>query len=227
MDCNEIAKAEALANPRMSFIWNAVVDSFEGTDRLETVILRNLKTEERIPVPVDSCFLFIGYLPNTELFQGVLQMNKGGYLQTNERMETNLPGVWAVGDVREKFLKQVATAVGDGAVAGYGVEKYLAESEVFHNQILNGGKPSLVYLYNGSSASDREMLPVLEGLENQHPNLPTIHRVDIYKSDGLARRLGVSQIPSVVYVKEEKVQKVLPAPVDGASILALSETEGA
>lgn len=226
MDCNEIAKAEALANPRMSFIWNTVVDSFEGTDRLETVILRNLKTEERIPVSVDSCFLFIGYLPNTELFQGVLQMNKGGYLQTNERMETNLPGVWAVGDVREKFLKQVATAVGDGAVAGYGVEKYLAESEVFHNQILNGGKPSLVYLYNGSSASDREMLPVLEGLENQHPELPAIHRVDVYKSDGLARRLGVSQLPSVVYVKEEQVQKVLPAPVDGASILALPETKG-
>jgi len=83
MDCNEIAKAQALANPKMEFMWNTVVDSFEGEERLGTVVLKNVKTEETIPVTVDSCFLFIGYLPNTEIFKGMLDMNRGCYLISN------------------------------------------------------------------------------------------------------------------------------------------------
>lgn len=223
MDCNEIAKAEALANPKMEYVWNTVVESFEGENHLERVILKNLKTGELIPIEVDTCFLFIGYLPNTELFQGVLNMNRGGYLQTNERMETNIPGVWAAGDVREKFLKQVSTAVGDGAVAGYGVEKYLAESEIFHNQILNGGKPSLVYVFNASRAEDREILPILESMEKNDKQLPNIQKVDIYKSDGLARRLGVQQVPAVVYINENVVQKVLVDDINENNIMDLIE----
>ncbi|MGE5677880.1 MAG: NAD(P)/FAD-dependent oxidoreductase, partial [Pseudomonadota bacterium] len=124
MDCNEIAKAQAMSNPKMEFIWNTVAEEFVGEERLSTVILKNVKTNELIPVKVDSCFLFIGYLPNTDIFKGMLDMNRGGYLITNEKMETNIEGVFAVGDVRDKFLKQVATAVGDGAIAGYSVEKY-------------------------------------------------------------------------------------------------------
>ena len=111
MDCNEIAKGQAMDNPKMEFLWNTVPDSFEGEDHLETVVLKNLKTGQLEPITADTCFLFIGYLPNTELFQGILDMSPANYLKTNERMETNIPGVWAVGDVRDKFLKQVATAV--------------------------------------------------------------------------------------------------------------------
>ena len=130
MDCNEIAKNEALQNSKMDFKWNTVVDSFEGDERLTRVNLRNVKTNEIIPIDVDSCFLFIGYIPNTEIFKGILDMNKNGYMLTNEKMETNIEGVFAAGDVRDKFLKQVATAVGDGAIAGYAAEKYLAGSKI-------------------------------------------------------------------------------------------------
>ncbi len=103
MDCNEIAKAQALANPKMEFVWNTVVDSFEGEKQLDTVVLKNLKTNEKIPVSVDSCFLFIGYIPNTEIFKDVLNMDRSGQLITNEKMETNVPGVFAAGDVRANF----------------------------------------------------------------------------------------------------------------------------
>jgi thioredoxin reductase (NADPH) len=209
MDCNEIAKAQAMSNPKMEFIWNSVVDEFAGEERLNTVILKNVKTNELIPVKVDSCFLFIGYLPNTDIFKGILDMNRGGYLITNEKMETNVEGVFAVGDVRDKFLKQVATAVGDGAVAGYSVEKYLAESETFHNQIMKADMPGLVYIWNAIDPKCRELLPLIEKYEAKAQGKVRVTKIDIYKSAGIANRLGVDQAPCVVSIKDGKVSKII------------------
>ncbi|MPN00698.1 Ferredoxin--NADP reductase [bioreactor metagenome] len=222
MDCNEIAKAQALENPKMEFIWNTVVDSFEGDERLDTVVLKQLKSGERIPVRVDSCFLFIGYLPNTELFRGLLDMNRAGYLLTNEKMETNLQGVFAAGDVRDKFLKQVATAVGDGAIAGYGAEKYLAESELFEHQILNHGKPSLVYLYSATDSCCRELLPIMDAFEQTHGENIRVTRVDIYKSDGIARRLGLSTVPCAAYIKAGRVAASIDCGITPEALAALT-----
>ncbi len=205
MDCNESAKAQALSNPKMEFVWNTVVESFEGEIHLEKVVLKNVKTNELIQVKVDSCFLFIGYTPNTEIFKGILNMNYGGYLLTNEKMETNIQGVFAAGDVRDKFLKQVSTAVGDGAIAGYCVEKYIAESEIYEQQILNNGKPLLVYFFNAVEQQSRELLSVVEQFENAHKDVVGVTRVDVYKSDWIARRLGISSVPCAVYINENKL----------------------
>lgn len=205
MDCNEIAKQQALDNPKMEFIWNTVTEEFVGNERLEQVILKNLKTNELIPVKVDSCFLFIGYLPNTEIFKDILDMNRNGYLITNEKMETNIPGVYAVGDVRDKFLKQVATAVGDGAVAGYATEKYIAESETFHNQIMKDDMPGLVYIWNAVDTKCRELMPIIEKYEATYDGRIRVTKVDVYKSSGIAQRLGVSEVPCVVAIKDGKI----------------------
>ncbi|MDX9872924.1 MAG: FAD-dependent oxidoreductase [Clostridia bacterium] len=221
MDCNEIAKGEALANPKMEFIWNTVVEEFTGADHLETVILKNLKTNELIPVNVDSCFLFIGYLPNTELFKGLLDMNRAGYLLTNEKMETNIDGVFAAGDVRDKFLKQVSTAVGDGAIAGYAVEKYLAESETFHNQIMKSDLPGLVYVWNAVDPKCREYLPVIEKIEADFKGKLRVTKVDIYKSAGIANRLGVKEAPSIVTIFEGKIDRILTEGISEADIAEL------
>ena len=209
MDCNEIAKAQAMSNPKMEFIWNTVTEEFVGEERLQTVVLKNLKTNELISINVDSCFLFIGYLPNTEIFKGVLDMTRGGYLTTNEKMETNVEGVFAVGDVRDKFLKQVATAVGDGAIAGYAVERYLAESEIFQHQIMQSEMPGIVYLWNAVDPKCRELLPLIEKYENEYQGKIKVTKVDIYKSAGLANRLGINQVPCVVTIKDGKVNKII------------------
>lgn len=209
MDCNEIAKQQALNNPKMEFLWNTCVDEFEGEGRLSHVILKNLKTNELTHVKVDTCFLFIGYLPNTEIFNGILNMKRNGYLITNENMETNIEGVFAVGDVRDKLLRQVATAVGDGAIAGYGAEKYIAESDIFHNQIMNGSEPSIVYIMNAADAKCRSSLPILEKVEETYKGKVRIVKVDIYKSTGIAKRLGVNSFPCYVTIKDGHVSETI------------------
>jgi thioredoxin reductase (NADPH) len=206
MDCNEIAKAAALANPKMEFYWNTVVDSYEGGERLERVNLKNLKTGEIIPIDCYTCFLFIGFIPNTDIYKGIINMTSKGYILTNENMETNVHGVYAAGDVRERFLRQVATCVGDAATAGVMAEKYIAESEIFENQIMSGD--GVAYVYNAVEKEQRDMLPMIEEIEETYKNY-CCHRIDTYKSDGLAKRLGVTCCPAVVIIKDGKVEKVL------------------
>lgn len=218
MDCNEIARNQALDNPKMEFMWNTTVDSFEGEEHLETVVLKNSKTGELQPVKVDTCFLFIGYIPNTEILSDVLELNRNGYVLVNEKMETNLPGVFAAGDVCDKFLKQVATAVGDGAIAGYGVEKYISECEVYENQILNHGKPSVVYLWNAIEPACRELLPLIEKFEQAHAEELRVTKVDVYKSPGLAARLGVDSVPAIAYFNEGKMKKVINGSISEAQL---------
>ena len=206
MDCNEIAKAAALANPKMEFIWNTVVERYEGGEKLERVILKNLKTGELIPVECFTCFLFIGFIPNTDIYKGIIDMTVKGYVLTNDNMETNVHGVYAAGDVRERFLRQVATCVGDAATAGVMAEKYIAESEIFENQIMKGD--GIAYVYNAVEEDQREMLPLIEQLEKTYGDY-CCHRIDTYKSEGLAKRLGVKCCPSVVVIKDGKVVKII------------------
>lgn len=210
MDCNEIAREEAMDNPKMEFIWNTLPAEFRGDEEhLRSVALKNLKTNEILDIPVDTCFLFIGYVPNTEIFKGIINMTRAGYVLTNEKMETNIPGVFAAGDVRDKFLKQVATAVGDGAIAGYAAEKYLAESEVFENQIMDASVPGVVYIWNAVDTASRDLLPVIEDFEKEHGSNIKVTKVDIYKSTGIASRLGISAVPSVAFIQNGKLAGVL------------------
>ncbi len=202
MDCNEIAKEEEIGRASCKFIWNTTVAEFRGDDEhLRSVALKDTRTGEIMDVPADTCFLFIGYVPNTEIFKGILDMTRPGYVITNEKMETNIPGVFAAGDVRDKFLKQVATAVGDGAIAGYAAEKYIAESEVFENQIMDKSMPGLVYIWNAVVPESRELLKEVEAFEEKYKGQVKVNKVDIYKSNGIAVRLGVDAVPAAVAIK--------------------------
>ena len=217
MDCNEIAKAAALANPKMEFYWNTTVDSYEGGEKLDRVVLKNVKTGEKLPIPCATCFLFIGFIPNTDIYKGVIDMTEKGYILTDENMQTNVPGVFAAGDVRERFLRQVATCVGDAATAGVMAEKYIAESEVFEQQIMKDN--GVAFVYNAVEADQREMLTMIKELENANKEY-SFHLIDTYKSDGLAKRLGANCCPSIVVIRDGSVCKILSSDICHKSIEA-------
>ncbi|RRD39644.1 FAD-binding protein [Leptotrichia sp. OH3620_COT-345] len=129
LKCHHAAKEEAFKNKKMEFIWNTRVHSFESKGEfLEKVILKNTKNDKLLSFKVDTCFLFIGYNPDTEIFKNIVNMTSDGYIPTNEKMETNIKGVYCVGDARNKSLRQISTAVNDGAIAGYYAEKYISEN---------------------------------------------------------------------------------------------------
>lgn len=131
MACHSYAKLLALNNPKIQFKWNTTVASFEGDKKLEKVILKNNKTQKIETEPCHSCFEFIGYVPNTDLFKEILDLDEEGYIVTNQVMETNIEGVLAIGDVRKGVVKQVASCVNDGAIAGSRAQKYIKDKSVF------------------------------------------------------------------------------------------------
>lgn len=109
----------------VQFVWNSVVTELLAEDRLTGVRVRNLQTGEESVLDCDGIFVSIGRKPATDLLQGQIDLDQNGYILADETMKTNIPGVYAVGDVRQKELRQVVTAVSDGAVAIHQIEEYL------------------------------------------------------------------------------------------------------
>ena len=122
---------KAFANPKISFMWDTVVDEVGGDEILSTMVVKNTKTGELTTIEADEddgmfgLFGFIGLLPNSKLFEGVIDM-ENGYIKTDDNMHTNIPGVFAAGDIRVKSLRQVVTAAADGAIAAMQAEHYIA-----------------------------------------------------------------------------------------------------
>lgn len=111
----------------IEFRWDSAVKELIYEDKLNAVELENLKTGEREQISCDGIFISIGRSPSTELVQGILELDRSGYIVADESTETNVPGVFAAGDIRTKKVRQVVTAVADGAAAVHAAEEYLAE----------------------------------------------------------------------------------------------------
>lgn len=114
----------------VEFIWNSTVSDYVVDNRISAVKLRNLQSGAESELALDGLFVSIGRKPATELFRHQLSLDDSGYIIADETTQTNLPGVFAVGDVRTKALRQVVTAVGDGAVAVHFAEEYLANKDL-------------------------------------------------------------------------------------------------
>ncbi len=122
---SKTAQEEARANDQISVIWDSEPRAAVGETHLTGLEIENVKTKQRRVVNGQGVFVYIGMQPRTEVFQDQIKLNDWGYIQTDDEMRTNIPGVFAAGDVRGKTVRQVATAVGDGAVAAVNAERYL------------------------------------------------------------------------------------------------------
>jgi thioredoxin reductase (NADPH) len=124
-----ILQKRAFQNPKIDFIYDSVVTEIKGEDKVEGVRLKNLKTGEETDFATDGVFIFIGHTPNTWLFKGQIDMDDNGYIITDNTMLTNVPGVFAAGEVNDPHFRQVVTSAGMGAAAAIQATRFLEESE--------------------------------------------------------------------------------------------------
>jgi thioredoxin reductase (NADPH) len=120
-----ILQERAKINPKISFIWDAVVDKIEGEKKVEAVLLRNVKTREMQKFPADGVFVFIGHDPNSGLAKGFVPLDEKGYIVTDSSLATPVPGVFAAGEVRKGAVRQLVAACGEGCAAALAAQAFL------------------------------------------------------------------------------------------------------
>jgi thioredoxin reductase (NADPH) len=124
-----VLKHRAEANPQIDFLWNSVVTRIDGDTKVQSVTLKNVVTGEVKELPTDGVFVYVGHLPNNQLFAGKLAMDEQGYVITDKLMRTSVPGVFAAGEIQDPRYRQVATSAGQGVQAALEAQKYLDELE--------------------------------------------------------------------------------------------------
>jgi thioredoxin reductase (NADPH) len=123
----KILQERAFKNKKIKILWDSVVEEFIGREKLEGVLVKNKKENKTYELSVEGVFEYVGWKPNSELVRDMVKIDDKGFIITDSKMETSLPGIFAVGDVRNTPLRQVVTAVADGAVAAMYVDKYLED----------------------------------------------------------------------------------------------------
>ena len=129
----KIIQQRAFDNPKVEFFWDTVVKEIHGNDKQVTHLsLENVKTREKSTLEVGAIFPFLGFRPNTHMVSEEMKRDEAGYIVTDFRMETSIPGIFACGDVRSQLVRQITNAVGDGTTAAVAAEKYIEELEDRH-----------------------------------------------------------------------------------------------
>jgi thioredoxin reductase (NADPH) len=122
-----VLKKEAFEDPKIKFSWNSVVTDIIGNGKVEGIVVKDLNTGEERRLDVDGVFVAIGYEPSTKIFKGQLDLEPNGYLRVKNETETNVPGVFAAGDVRDHKYRQAVTAAADGCKAVLDADRFIRE----------------------------------------------------------------------------------------------------
>jgi thioredoxin reductase (NADPH) len=125
MNAEKILRERLLANEKTDFLLNNMLTSINGENAVSSVMVKDRETGEEKEIKVSGVFIYAGFLPNTAFLEGIVELDDAGYVIANESMETSMPGIYAVGDVRSKKVRQVSTANADGTIAAVSVREYL------------------------------------------------------------------------------------------------------
>lgn len=193
LDCNKQAAEKAFQHPKMNFIWNSVLDEIYGEDSVQGVKVKNLKTGDISDLPCEGVFFFVGLVPQTEFVKDTgLALNSRGYVPTTPLMETNLDGVFAIGDVRDKYLRQVATAVSDGAIAATAAERYIEELHDFNTNVVQSKVPVILSFWTPEYGDSLSMVNVVEKTNAEQGNKYKVIEIDFTRKRNLAARYDIA-----------------------------------
>ncbi|MBL5981850.1 thioredoxin reductase [Petrotoga sp. 9T1HF07.CasAA.8.2] len=136
---DKLYQDRAFSRNNIKFKWNSVIEEIKGKDKVESLVIKNLKNDEVYEEPFDGVFVFVGLVPETSfLNKDLFDFDEYGFLITDENMETKVKGIYAVGDVRKKELRQIVTAVSDGAIAAsHAIREYVNEDQISSTQSIN------------------------------------------------------------------------------------------
>jgi thioredoxin reductase (NADPH) len=205
LDCNKASAEKAFKNKKIKWIWSSVLDEIIGEELVESVMVKNIKTNEMTELEVNGVFFFIGTVPKTAFLEGKVELNQQGYIVTNELMETNIPGVYGVGDATAKYLRQVVTAAADGAIAAVAAEKYLAELESFRENVLESPVPVLLAFWASQVEASIAAIAKLEAAVEKYNGKIAIAKLDTYRNQKTSANYKVKDIPTVILFNNGEV----------------------
>ena len=214
LDCNKQSAEKAFQHPKFNFVWNSVVDEIYGDETVEGVKIKNLKTGEISDMPTNGVFFFVGLVPQTEFLKETgLEMNSRGYIPPTDIMEPTLPGVYAVGDVRDKYLRQVATAVADGAIAATAAERYIEEQHDFQVNVVESDKPVLLAFWTQYYNDSLEKITAVDEANTALGGKYKYMEIDFARKKNLAKRYGIEinddKHAAVIVVEKGELKKEL------------------
>jgi len=211
MDAEKILQEKAMENDTIDFVWNSVVEEIKGEGMVEKAVVKNIKTGETQDLDCHGVFFFVGRVPNTDFLKGTVELTENGYIKTNGEMETNQPGVYAVGDVRNKVVRQVITAAGDGATAAVMAQGYIEEEDYWQNNVLKSENPVLVAFWSVKDQESMDMISELESMGIEDEDYRFV-KIDTYKNRLISNRYDIEEIPTIVKLVDGEVAEKLVDP---------------
>ncbi len=202
---DRLAVEQALANPRIEPVWNSVVESIEGDGLVDKLVLKNVKTGEISDLPVAGVFVFVGTEPNVSYLDqedAPIKQTKGGWIDTNDKMETSVEGIFAAGDIRDKYLRQVVTAAGDGAVAAMAAYSYITEQLHLRSVLI---EPDHVVALITSSIDQKQIDLQVAAEKFAGESGTKIALIDGYRNARMVEKLGIKELPALMELKKGEI----------------------
>jgi len=209
LDAAPVLQERAFNNSKIKFIWNSTIAEIKGDGIVESVVLKNIKTGEFSEMETNGVFIYVGIIPQTGFLKGCVDLDHNGYIITNEKMETSVDGIFAVGDARTKYLRQVVTAAADGAIAAVAAEKYIIEEEGFNNFVLNEPHPVAAVFWSPFDEACIDVMPLIEKTIASYNDKVKLWKMDTYRNQRMASRFGVKNNPSILFFRDGRMESRL------------------
>lgn len=212
MDAEKLFQERAFANDKIEFFWNSTVEKINGEGLVDSVVVNNIKTNEKTDFECDGVFFFVGRIPSTDFLEDTdIELTDNNYIKANDNMETNIPGVYAAGDVRDKVVRQVITAAGDGATAAVMAQSYLEAEEYWQENVVQSEKPVIVSFWSPTHQESINTIGKLEELGLEDKGYKMV-KIDTYKNKLITDRYEIDEIPSILKIEDGEVTEKLVSP---------------